>query len=69
RVIDFELPTDAYTTADLYLGWSPDRTSGLTLYVEGRNLGDAEVREHTSFLKDLAPLPGRNLRAGMAWRF
>lgn len=69
RVTDFELPTDAYTTADLYLGWSPDRTSGLTLYVEGRNLGDAEVREHTSFLKDLTPLPGRNLRAGMAWRF
>ena len=69
RVTDFELPTDAYTTADLYLGWSPDRESGLTLYVEGRNLGDAEVREHTSFLKDLTPLPGRNLRAGMAWRF
>lgn len=69
RVADFELATDAYTTADLYLGWSPDRDSGLTLYVEGRNLGDAEVREHTSFLKDLTPLPGRNLRAGMAWRF
>ena len=69
RVTDFELPTDAYTTADLYLGWSPDHESGLTLYVEGRNLGDAEVREHTSFLKDLTPLPGRNLRAGMAWRF
>lgn len=69
RVADFELPTDAYTTADLYLGWTPDRASGLTLYVEGRNLGDAEVREHTSFLKDLTPLPGRNLRAGMAWRF
>jgi len=69
RVTDFELPTDAYTTADLYLGWSPDREQGLTLYVEGRNLGDAEVREHTSFLKDLTPLPGRNLRAGMAWRF
>jgi len=69
RVTDFELPTDGYTTADLYLGWSPDRTSGLTLYVEGQNLTDEEVREHTSFLKDLAPLPGRNLRAGMAWRF
>lgn len=69
RVTDFELPTDGYTTADLYLGWSPDRASGLTLYVEGRNLADEEVREHTSFLKDLAPLPGRNLRAGMAWRF
>lgn len=69
RVTDFELPTDGYTTADLYLGWSPDREQGLTLYVEGRNLTDEEVREHTSFLKDLTPLPGRNLRAGMAWRF
>ena len=25
--------------------------------------------EHVSFLKDIAPLPGRNLRVGVAYRF
>ncbi|HEV2081395.1 MAG TPA: TonB-dependent receptor [Brevundimonas sp.] len=68
RVAAFELPTDAYATADLYLGWSP-REDGLILFAEARNLTDAEVREHTSFLKDLAPSPGRNLRLGAAYRF
>ena len=68
RVATFELPTDAYTTADLYVGWSP-REDGLILFAEARNLTDEEVREHTSFLKDLAPSPGRNLRVGAAYRF
>jgi iron complex outermembrane receptor protein len=68
RVAAFELPTDAYTTADLYVGWSP-REDGLILFAEARNLTDEDVREHTSFLKDLAPSPGRNLRVGAAYRF
>jgi iron complex outermembrane recepter protein len=68
RVADFELPTDGYTTADLYLGWSP-REDGLILFAEAKNLTDEEVREHTSFLKDLAPSRGRNLRVGAAYRF
>lgn len=68
RIAAFELPTDSYTTADLYVGWSP-REDGLILFAEARNLTDEEVREHTSFLKDLAPSPGRNLRIGAAYRF
>lgn len=32
------------------------------LALTGRNLTDATARKHTSFLKDLAPLPGRDLR-------
>ena len=69
RVADFELPTDSYTTADAYVGWSPSDEGGLLLYAEARNLTDEEVREHTSFLKDLTPLPGRNFRVGVAYRF
>ncbi|HEV7227862.1 TonB-dependent receptor domain-containing protein [Brevundimonas sp.] len=68
RVAAFELPTDGHTTADLYLGWAP-REDGLILFAEAKNLTDEEVREHTSFLKDLAPSPGRNLRIGAAYRF
>ena len=69
RVADFELPTDSYTTLDAYVGWSPSRDEGLLLYAEVRNATDEEVREHTSFLKDLVPQPGRNFRLGAAYRF
>ena len=69
RVADYELPTDGYTTADLHLSWAPNGDQGLIVFAEGKNLTDEEVREHTSFLKDLAPSPGRNLRLGVAWRF
>ena len=69
RVADFELPTDAYTTADLFVAWTPNPAGGLTLFAEARNLTDEEVREHASFLKDLAPSPGRNLRVGASYRF
>ena len=69
RLADFELPTDGYTLVSLFVAWKPAQLNGATLFAEGRNLFDAEAREHASFLKDLAPLPGRNLRAGVAYRF
>jgi iron complex outermembrane receptor protein len=39
------------------------------LFVRGDNLANAEARVATSFLKDLAPLPGRGVSAGMRLRF
>ncbi|WP_296818213.1 TonB-dependent receptor [Brevundimonas sp.] len=69
RVTDFELPTDGYRTLNAFLSWAPDPEQGLLIYVEGRNLNDAEIREHASFLKDLAPSPGRNVRVGVVYRF
>jgi len=65
----FELPTDGYTTLNAFVSWAPDPDRGLRLYAEARNLNDAEVREHASFLKDLAPSPGRNIRLGVNYRF
>jgi len=41
----------------------------VTVFAELHNIGDVEAREHVSFLKDIAPMPGRNLRVGLAWRF
>ena len=69
RVSAFELPTDGYRVLNAFVSWAPDPDSGLMLYAEARNLNDAEVREHASFLKDLAPSPGRNLRIGAVYRF
>ncbi|MDP3175766.1 MAG: TonB-dependent receptor [Phenylobacterium sp.] len=69
RLAAFETPTDAYTTLDAKLSFRPSPQRDLRLYVEGRNLTDEAVREHVSFLKDIAPQPGRSIRAGMAFNF
>lgn len=70
RVADLELPTDGYTLVNAQLTVRPlkDRQD-LRVFLEGRNLGDVEAREHASFLKELAPLPGRNFRLGVGYRF
>ncbi|MBI5689108.1 MAG: TonB-dependent receptor [Verrucomicrobia bacterium] len=39
------------------------------LFLRATNLTNAEARPHPSFLKDLAPLPGRNFTAGMRVTF
>jgi iron complex outermembrane receptor protein len=69
EVAAFELPTDSYTLVNLSGAWRPFADRGVTLFAEARNLTDEEAREHVSFLKDVAPLPGRNLRVGIAYRF
>ncbi len=69
EVADLERPTDGYTLVNLSAAWRPLADRNLTVFVEGRNLTDTEAREHVSFLKDIAPLPGRNVRVGVAYRF
>jgi iron complex outermembrane receptor protein len=69
RVAEFEIPTDGYTMVNLFGAIELPQAAGVKLFAEARNLTDEEAREHTSFLKDLAPLPGRNLRVGVAYRF
>ena len=39
--------------------WGSDRTS---LVLSGNNLFDVLARRHSSFLKDFAPLAGRDIR-------
>lgn len=69
RVAEFELPTDAYTLLNASLVVRPLKDRDFKVFLEGRNLTDAEAREHASFLKELAPLPGRNFRLGVGYRF
>ncbi|HQR89680.1 MAG TPA: TonB-dependent receptor, partial [Caulobacter sp.] len=61
--------TDAYTTLNASLAWKPKGNGQLRVFLDGRNLTDEEVREHASFLKDIAPSAGRSIRAGVAYRF
>ncbi|MEM8635839.1 MAG: TonB-dependent receptor [Pseudomonadota bacterium] len=62
-VADFELPTGSFTIFNMALAVRPFRDRpNVTLGIRGQNLFDAEVRNAVSFLKDTAPLPGRNVR-------
>ncbi|MGH8659715.1 MAG: TonB-dependent receptor [Gammaproteobacteria bacterium] len=57
-----ETETDGYTQIDLGVGYTFGTTpADLTLTLRGTNLLDEEERRHTSFLKDIAPLPGRSV--------
>ena len=62
----FELPTEGYDDLRARLAWDVEAgRANVRLYVQGRNLTDAEQRHHTSFVKDQAPAPGRTLEAGI----
>lgn len=65
----YELPTDDYTLLNLAAAWRPLTDHNVTIFAEARNLTNEEAREHVSFLKDIAPMAGRNLRVGVAYRF
>ena len=39
------------------------------LFLRGRNFTNAEAREHVSFLKEFAPLPGRGVIAGLRFTY
>ena len=69
RLAEFELPTDGYTMVNLRGAIRPFADPDITVFAEAHNLTDEEAREHTSFLKDIAPLPGRNLRVGVTYAF
>lgn len=63
RVAAEETETDGYTLFGASLGYRflfPQ--AAVDVILKGENLTDEEARVHTSFLKDLAPLPGRNVR-------
>lgn len=63
RVAAFETPTADYTEVNASLGFNPfgggNRTS---LLLSANNIFDADARRHASFLKDFAPLAGRDIR-------
>ena len=62
-----ESATPGYTLVDAHVAWHIDTAggNGYELFVDGNNLLNEEARVHTSFLKALAPLPGRGLTFGI----
>ena len=62
-----ELPTDGYDDVRAFVGI--DLGTKARLFLKGRNLTDEEQRQHTSYIKEFAPLPGRTLEAGFRLAF
>ncbi len=61
-----ELPTDGYVLFNLDLDVRPFKDHPeISFFARGRNLTNEEARISTSFLKDVAPLPGRDVRLGV----
>jgi len=70
-VVQGELPTGSYTEVNLDFAYDIELSGdqAFTLFAQVRNLLNEDRRLHTSFLKDVAPLPGRNLTLGARFEF
>jgi iron complex outermembrane receptor protein len=70
EVAKLETETDSYTMIDAHINYYiADVGDDLVLYVKGQNLSNEHARVHSSFLKDVAPLPGRNFSLGIRGSF
>ncbi|MES2337735.1 MAG: TonB-dependent receptor [Pseudomonadota bacterium] len=63
RIARFETPTDDYTLVNASVAFRPFGTDRTTLMLSANNIFDVVARRHPSFLKDFAPLAGRDIRA------
>lgn len=70
RIAPIETATDGYQMLNLSGAWQFDlgRTKG-ELFARATNLLDETARVHASFLKDIAPLPGRDVTVGVRLSF
>ena len=70
RTADFELPTDSYYLVNANLSYRVSMGPvEVDFYLKGTNLTNEEARLHTSFLKEVAPLPGRGVLFGATLEF
>jgi iron complex outermembrane recepter protein len=71
RISEFELATPGHTFVNAtasYRIFGGSRTV-TDIVLRGTNLGNAEGRNHVSYLKDIVPLPGRDIRGALRFRF
>ncbi len=71
RVADFETSTPGYGMLNLGVAYNGQMDSGTPwqVYLKANNLTDRLAYAHTSFIKNAAPLMGRNLTVGVKLAF
>lgn len=67
RIAVLETETPGYTLMNAEVGYHMKLSPSVnyTLFLQGRNLLDSDIRVHTSFLKDVAPMAGQAIVAGV----
>jgi iron complex outermembrane receptor protein len=70
RVAAFETATPGFTLVNAEAIWRPwGSEKMISLILSGNNLFDVTARRHASFLKDYAPLAGRDVRLSLRAEF
>ncbi|MFQ6372501.1 TonB-dependent receptor [Shewanella sp. YIC-542] len=70
RIAAYETPTDGYTLVDASVSYSTYvLAQDITFYLKGSNLTNEAARVHSSFLKNIAPRPGRSIAVGLRGSF
>lgn len=70
RVAPFETTTKGYTMVNASVAFRPwGRDRDVSLLLSANNIFDVNARRHASFLKDYAPLAGRDLRISLRFGF
>ena len=70
RHAEYELPTDGYILLNNSICYNlPIGGLATTIFLKGVNLTNQEARQSSSFLKDIAPMPGRGVVLGLRAEF
>ncbi|QMW21795.1 TonB-dependent receptor [Sandaracinobacteroides saxicola] len=69
RVTAFETETQGFTLVNASASWRPFDGNRTTLLLSANNIFDVEARRHASFLKDYAPLSGRDVRLTLRFSY
>jgi iron complex outermembrane receptor protein len=69
RIADFETPSPAYKMLNLSLSYVLDDEGKSSVFIRGNNLLNEQIWNHSSFLANAIPLPGRNISAGFRYAF
>jgi len=69
RVATNELPTDGYTMVNATISYRLKTALNLEAFAKARNLLDEDIRDHSSFLKEIAPMGGRSVLFGLRGEF
>ncbi len=64
RTAENELATDGYTNVTALVAYQLPSKYNIELFAKANNLLDDEIRDHASFLKDIAPAGSRSLVVG-----
>lgn len=70
RTAPQEKATDSYTLVDASISYDLSvLNQDMSVYLRGTNLTDTEARVHSSFVKNIAPRPGRSFALGIRGYF